>query len=129
MDKNIKNQKLKNMSYSCPLEVSPFAQIKILEEHKKAGHKPEEVLRIAMKVKPTVVGERVEVPKREFDMFFDEEIVETDKVYKVGTVKVVLDQKTAELLVGSKMEMKNGEFIFEHLNGTPYYHEESLVYN
>lgn len=129
MDKNIRNQKLKNMSYSCPLEVSPFAQMKILEEHKRAKHKHEEVLRVAMKVKEIKEDEPIEVPKKEFDMFFDEEIIETDRVYKVGTVKVVLDQKTAELLVGSKMEMKDGEFIFEHLNNNVYYDEKNLVQN
>jgi Fe-S cluster assembly iron-binding protein IscA len=128
MEEKNKNQKKKKMSYSCPLEISPFAQIKINDEHKKANHNPNEILRIASKVKIVLVGDKVEVSKKQFDMFFDDEIIEEDKIYKVGTVKVVLDQQTAELLVGSKLEMKNGEFTFEHLNNNIYY-DDNIVYN
>ena len=61
-------------------------------------------------------------------MFFDDTVTDNDMIYKVGTVKIILDQQTAEWLVGSKLEMVDGDFQFEHLPDNDFIDEE-IVYN
>lgn len=51
-----------------------------------------------------------------FDMYFDHSEKDSDMVYKVKGIELILDLATAYYLIGSTLDVdKKGEFMFKHM--------------
>ena len=66
-----------------------------------------------------------------FKMSFDAETKKTDRIYKLTTLELVLDNETAYHLVGSTLDIDgDGELLFKHLDTTESFQDVSdIVFN
>ncbi len=65
-----------------------------------------------------------------FDMFFDKHESDSDMVYKLSDMELILDLATAYHLVGSTLDLgSDGEFMFKHMDLNDYVDLNSISYD
>lgn len=65
-----------------------------------------------------------------FDMFFDKNQDDSDRVYKLQGIELILDVYTAHHLMGSILDLDpEGEFIFTHLDLNELMDINDIQYN
>ena len=95
-----------------PLTISKEAHQVIESTRLNAHKKKSDFLRVKATVRP-------DTPTVSFDMFFDDVLMKGDMAYKTEGTKLLLDNDTAYLLVGSKLvQLDSGELKFVHLDTT-----------
>ena len=97
---------------NAPLTISKEAQSVIESTRLAHNKKKSDFLRIVAAKNPAS-------PSIAFNMFFDDAPTSADMAYKVADMKLLLDNNTAYLLVGSELILlPSGELKFEHLDTT-----------